>query len=216
MQLNRLYNMDYRIGTKEFPDKFFDLAIVDPPYFEDYGKKIFPGAEISTTGVKRNRWESKYWSVPDQSYFDELKRISKNQIIWGINYYNCAFLGSGRIVWDKKNEKSSFSKCEIAYCSLHNKVEIFRYMWNGMLQENMKNKEIKIHPTQKPIQLYKWILRNYANPDMKIIDTHVGSGSSIIAFEDFGCDWIGFEIDKDYFDATIKRIDQHKLQYKLF
>lgn len=215
MRLNQLYNLDCMIGMKKFPNKFFDLAIVDPPYFEDYGKEIYPGAEISTTGIKRNRFKSKNWDLPNEKYFKELYRISKHQIIWGINYFRIIPNGSGRIIWNKKNAESSFSKAEIAYCSFYKSVQMFEYTWNGMLQGDMKNKEKRIHPTQKPIRLYKWLLRNHATPDMKIIDTHVGSGSSIIAFEDFGCKWIGFEIDRDYYEAATKRIKQHLSQFKL-
>ena len=130
----KLYNMDCMLAMKEMPDKAFDLAIVDPPYFEDYGKEIYPGAAVSTTGIARHRWESKHWDVPGDEYFKELFRVSKNQIIWGYNYYFIKNEFSGRIIWDKRNDDSSFSKCEIAFCSLHKRVEIFRHRWNGMLQ----------------------------------------------------------------------------------
>ena len=216
MELNNIYLMDCREGMKQFPDKYFDLAITDPPYFTEYGKEIFPGSAISTTGIKRNRFESKHWDVPDQTYFDELMRVSKNQIIWGFNYYNVNFMGSGRIIWDKKNDESNFSKCEIAYCSLHKSVQVFRYMWNGMLQGDMKNKEVRIHPTQKPVALYKWLLNNYAKKGDRIIDTHVGSASSLIACYDMGFEYMGFEIDKDYYNAATKRINQHKAQVTIF
>ena len=203
-------------AMRSMPDGAFDLAIVDPPYFADYGKEIYPGAEISTTGVKRHRWESKHWDVPNQEYFDQVCRVSKNQIIWGFNYYDCSFMGSGRIIWDKKNDKSSFSKCEIAYCSFHKRTEIFRFMWNGMLQENMKQKEVRIHPTQKPVQLYKWLLQNYAKSGDTILDTHLGSGSIAIACYDMGFDLTGYEIDKDYFDAAKLRLERHQAQGQLF
>lgn len=216
LELNKLYNMDCMEGMKQFPDKYFELAIVDPPYFADYGKEIYPGAAISTTGIKRNRFESKHWDVPIQEYFDELVRISQNQIIWGFNYYNINFMGSGRIIWDKQNNASSFSKCEIAYCSLHKSVQVFRFMWNGMLQGDMKHKEIRIHPTQKPVVLYKWLLKNYAKQGDKILDTHAGSASSLIACYDMGFDYVGFEIDKDYFDKAQERIEAVKAQVKMF
>jgi len=216
LELNTFYNMDCMEGMSQFPDKYFDLAIVDPPYFADYGKENYPGSEISTIGVKRNRFESKFWDVPDRKYFTELIRVSKNQIIWGVNYFpDMPYLGSGRIVWDKKNDASSFSKCEIAYCSLHNRTEIFRYLWNGMLQENMRYKEKRIHPTQKPIALYLWILNKYAKQGDKILDTHVGSASSLIACHHLGFDYIGFEIDSGYYEAAIKRINDEKQQMYL-
>ena len=205
--------LDY---MKDVPDKHYSLALVDPPYFKECEKEIFPGAAISTTRIKRNRFKSNHWELPTDDYFKELFRVSQNQIIWGINYFNVNGIGSGRIIWDKKNDKSSFSKAEIAYCSIHKSVQIFRYMWNGMLQENMKDKEMRIHPTQKPIALYKWLLRNYATPDMKIIDTHGGSMSSMIACHAFGCEAVCCEIDEDYFDAGVKRFDNETRQLTIF
>lgn len=210
-QIN-IFNRDCMEAMKEMPDKAFDLAITDPPYFQDYAKETFPGAKISTTGISRHRWESKNWEVPTEEYFTELRRVSKEQIIWGFNYYFIKNDFSGRIIWDKVNDDSSFSKCEIAFCSLHKRVEIYRFMWNGMLQGNMKNKEIRIHPTQKPCELYRWLLKNYASPQAKILDTHLGSASIAIACYDMGFDLTAYEIDKDYYDAAIKRLDNHKKQ----
>jgi site-specific DNA-methyltransferase (adenine-specific) len=206
---SKFYLGDCMEGMKEYPDKYFDLAITDPPYFEDYGKKIYPGNAISTTGVKRNRYKSEYWKVPGEEYFCELNRISRNQIIWGFNYFKTNILQkSGRIIWDKRNDSSTFSKAEIAYCSLHNSVQLFRYLWNGMLQENMQNKEIRIHPTQKPIALYKWLLSNYAKPGDKILDTHVGSASSLIACLDMDFEFVGYELDEYYYNEANKRIER--------
>lgn len=213
LELNHIYNMDCMEGMKQIPDKYFELAIVDPPYFKACEKEIWPGAEISTTGVKRNRFRSNHWKVPDSNYFEQLKRISKHQVIWGINYYD-AYQGSGRIVWDKQNDKSSFSKCEIAYCSVWDSVQIFRYLWNGMLQKNMKNKEVRIHPTQKPVDLYRWTLRECAKKGDKILDTHMGSGSSVIACHDMGFDYMAFEIDKEYYNAAMERIRNHTAQLR--
>ena len=209
------FNEDCMTGMARYPDKYFNLAIVDPPYFEDYGKEVYPGAKISTTGVVRHRFNSKHWGIPTQEYFNELLRVSVNQIIWGFNYYDTSFIGSGRIIWDKQNDASSFSKCEIAYCSAHKSVQIFRYMWNGMLQGDMKNKEIRIHPTQKPVALYKWLLKNYAKQGDKIIDTHVGSASSLIACHDMGFDAVGFELDADYYKASKQRLEDFMRQPKL-
>ncbi len=216
LELNKIYNMDCMEGMKEFPDKYFDLAIVDPPYGigEDGLKNHSRGKLTAPIKYISKNWDRK---IPERNYFIQLKRISKHQIIWGGNYFidylnntNCV------IVWDKDNGESDFADCELAWTSFKSAVRKFRYKWQGMLQENMKNKEIRIHPTQKPIALYKWILRNYAKPGDKIIDTHVGSGSSIIAFEDAGFEYIGFEIDKDYFDAANHRISEFKKQGKLF
>lgn len=211
-----LLNIDCMEYMSTVSDKYFDLAIVDPPYFKECEKEIFLGAAISTTGIKRNRFRSNHWNIPDQDYANKLVRISKNQIIWGWNYFDFKFMGSGRIIWDKNNDESSFSNCEIAFCSLHKSVKIYRFTWNGMLQGNMKDKEKRIHPTQKPIQLYKWLLKNYAKPEFKIIDTHGGSMSSVIAAYDFGiAEMVCCEIDKDYYDAAVKRFETYKLQTKL-
>ena len=212
----RLFNMDCMEAMKYMPDKAYDLAIVDPPYFPEYGKEIYPGPEISTTGIKRHRFESKHWDVPTNEYFSELIRVSVNQIIWGYNYYDIHNIGSGRIVWDKVNDDSLFSKAEIAYCSFHKSVQMFRFMWNGMLQGNMRNKEHRIHPTQKPVQLYKWLLKNYAKPGDRILDTHGGSMSIAIACHDMGFDLDLYEIDKDYFEAGKKRLENHQKQEQLF
>ena len=212
----QLLNMDCMEYMATLPDKAFDLAITDPPYFEDYGKKIYPGATISTTGIARNRYHSKHWTVPGKEYFDELKRISHHQIVWGYNYYKIQNLGSGRIIWDKVNDDSSFSKCEIAYCSFHDSVQIFRFMWNGMLQGDMKNKEQRIHPTQKPVKLYEWLLTNYAKPGQRILDTHLGSGSHAIAAHNLKFEFVGCEIDKDYYDAAVNRFNNHIKQQRFF
>ena len=196
-------------------DNAFDLAIVDPPYFEKAKYAIFPGSELSTTGVLRNRFESKNWEIPRQNWLDEVLRISKHQIIWGCNYFKF-FHASGRIIWDKQNDSSTFSKAEIASTDLHYGVHMFRYLWNGMLQADMKNKEIRIHPTQKPVKLYEWLLGNYAKPGQRILDTHLGSGSSAIAAHYSGCDFVGCEIDKEYFDAAKARVDQETRQIAMF
>jgi len=201
------------------PDNYFELAIVDPPYFSGPEKRGYYGRKVSPIGVKRVYHKSDNWEIPNERYFKELFRVSKNQIIWGCNYFNYKFLTSGRIIWDKCNGKSSFSDCEIAYCSLHNSVRMVRYMWNGMMQGksieeghiaqgNKKLNEKRIHPTQKPILLYKWLLERYANPGDKILDTHVGSASSLIACKELGFDFMGCEIDTYYYDAACERMKQ--------
>jgi len=212
LELNQLYCMDCNVGMKDFPDNYFDLAIVDPPYgIGDFTK-------VGDANFYKKRSEKKYgkahWNnqIPPPEYFNELIRISKDRIIWGANYYWEWIPEKNFIVWYKKNDSSRWSKCEIASTSkgVNNFIEL---EWNGFMR---CEKTIRIHPTQKPVALYKWLLKNYAKPDFKIIDTHVGSGSSIIAFIDFGCDWIGFEIDKDYHKAATERIERHKQQLKLF
>lgn len=215
--------MDY---LSKFPDKYFELAIVDPPYFSGPEKRKYYGRKISPIGVKKIYRPSSDWKIPNKEYFDELKRVSKNQIIWGCNYFDYQF-GPGRIIWDKCNAGSDFSDCEIAYCSLHDSVRLFRYMWSGMFQGksicegwiqqgNKKLNEKRIHPTQKPIALYEWLLTKYAKPGDKILDTHVGSASSLIACHDLGFDYIGFEKDKYYYEAAVKRLNEHKAQVNIF
>lgn len=206
-------------GMKQYPDNHFDLAIADPMY-DLPTNYLVPGSEKTKDGVKRkHRNAAKKLSkqqIVGIEWFKELKRVSVNQIIWGINYFPFAGEICGRLIWDKKNDSSSFSNAEIAACSVIKGVRIFRYTWNGFMQEDMKNKEQRIHPFQKPIQLYKWILNKYANSTDRILSTHVGSGSDLIAFEDFGCEYVGYEIDSEYFYAAQKRLEQHKAQLKLF
>lgn len=166
--------------------------------------------------------QSEVWQVPDERYFDELRRVSKQQIIWGVNYFNYSF-SPGRVVWDKCNGASSFSDCEIAYCSLHDSVRLYRYMWNGMcqgksitegyiMQGDKSKNEKRIHPTQKPVALYAWLYQQYAKPGDKILDTHLGSGSSRIAAWKLGLDFVGFEIDKYYFDLQEQRFAEEQRQ----
>ncbi len=205
-------------ALKEMSDNQFDLAIVDPPYFKGMGRSNFYGASRKNKVGKREYKDIECWDngIPNEEYFEELTRVSKNQIIWGINYFSSHSKTSGRIIWDKKNDSSTFSKAEIASCSLMNSVQVFRYRWNGMIQEDMKNKEVKIHPTQKPVALYKHLLRTYAKPGEKILDTHLGSGSIAIACHDLGFDLVGYELDKHYFDAASSRVIEHQKQARLF
>ena len=211
-----LLNCDCMEYMKSLPDNVFDLAIVDPPYFEQYGKKGYTGSVVSSTGVKRISTDIKHWDVPDERYFNELFRVSKNQIIWGCNYYAKHIPHVGRIVWDKQNESSTFSKCELASHSFGVIVEKFTFMWNGMLQGDMKNKEARIHPTQKPTALYKWLLNKYAKQGDRILDTHLGSGSSAIAAHYGGFDFVGCELDGDYYNAAVKRFENETAQASMF
>ena len=211
---------------RQYPDKYFDLAIVDPPYFSGPEKRKYYGRKVSPIGVNRLYGETSEWQIPNRDYFDELFRVSKNQIIWGVNYFDYPF-GPGRIVWDKVNGQSSFSDCEIAYRSLHDSTRLFRYMWNGMMQGksiseghlqqgNKALNEIRIHPTQKPVNLYIWLLQNYASDGDKILDTHVGSASSLIACEEMGFNYVGCELDEDIFNSAKQRLENYKSQIKLF
>lgn len=226
MVSSNVFLEDCKMGMKRYPDKFFDLAIVDPPYYSGPEKRQFYGRKVSSNGVKRVDYPiTEIWELPDEEYFAELFRVSKHQIIWGCNYFKWPF-GSGRIIWDKVNGESSFSDCEIAFCSLHDSVRLFRYMWNGMLQGksiseghimqgNKKLNEKRIHPTQKPVKLYKWILKEYAKPGWNILDTHVGSGSSRIASFDFDLPFYGFEINPIHYLRQEKRFKNHTSQIKI-
>lgn len=219
-----IYNRDCMEAMRKMPDKCYDLAIVDPPYFSGPEIRAFYGSKISKIGVNRLYKKSYAWTVPDSEYFHELVRVSKKYIVWGCNYYDFKF-HSGRIVWDKCNDTSDYSDCEIAATNVFDHVRIFRFMWNGMLQGSPEDgrkmqgnktlNEKRIHPTQKPVQLYKWTLQKYAKPGDNIIDTHLGSGSSAIACHELGFDLDGFEIDEDYFNAASKRLKDHQSQLKL-
>lgn len=188
--------MDY---MKDIPDKFFDLAIVDPPYG-------LPKDSSNGRGKLKNRifnGNIEHWDVaPDKSYFDELFRVSKNQIIWGGNYFDLPPT-RGFVVWDKKQPFPNFSRCEYAWMSFQVPSKIFEF-------DNRTSD--KIHPTQKPIKLYEWLLINYAKQGDKILDTHGGSFSHAIACHDLGFDLTIIEKDEDYFNAAIKRLKWHQRQ----
>lgn len=210
----KLFNMDCMSAMREIPDKAFDLAIVDPPY--GIGENAHRSASRSKA-AKTTDWGAfdKEWdkSCPNEEYFEHLFRVSNNQIIWGANHmmHRIKRGSSCWLVWDKDNS-GCFADCELAYASFKSAVRMFKYRWNGMIQKNMNHKEMRIHPTQKPVDLYAWILRNYAPPQAKILDTHLGSGSIAIACYDMGFDLTGYEIDKEYFDAAVKRLGNHKKQ----
>ena len=218
------FNMDCMEGMKEFPDNYFDLAIVDPVYGgvtqggymkEQGGKKV--GHELA----ERRIYHQSIWAQEKtpKEYFDELFRVSKNQVIWGGNYFieSIAKDSQGWIVWDKKrNEGIGFADGELAWTSFNKALRIFRYKWDGMLQENMKDKEHRIHPTQKPVALYEWILRNYAKPGDIILDTHTGSGSSIIACKRLNFNFVAFEIAAEYYSISKERFENETAQMTLF
>ena len=213
------YNMDCMIGMKEFSDNYFDLAIVDPVY-GGVTKGGYMQGKGGEHAAKRRDYHLGLWSreKTGSDYFKELLRVSKNQIVWGGNYF-CSNLpeSQGWIVWDKKHpEGITFADCELAWTSFDVATRIFRYMWNGMLQEDMKNKEYKIHPTQKPVRLYEWILQNYAKDGDIILDTHVGSGSSLIACRNTNHKYVGFEIDSEYYRLAKKRLDNETAQMNIF
>ena len=217
---NSFINADCMDYLKEFPDNYFSLAIVDPPY-----GGVTQGGYMSNKmggGVAKNRndYHLGVWQYgrPSDDYFKELLRVSKNQIIWGGNYYASLLPDSqGWIVWDKeKPEGVSFADCELAWTSFDVATRIFKFAWNGMLQGDMKNKEAKIHPTQKPVRLYEWCLSRYAKDGDTILDTHVSSGSSLIACHETDHKYIGFEIDPVYYEKAKQRIDEASSQVNIF
>jgi site-specific DNA-methyltransferase (adenine-specific) len=206
-----VFNEDCIEGMKRYADKYFDLAVVDPPYGNVDAIGLMDNKKKGTQKSKRSNYKLFENIAPEDKYYIELERVSKNQIVWGGNFLG---LCGGVIVWQKNG--TAFGEAEVAICSTHKSVKVFEYTWNGMLQQDMKNKELRIHPTQKPIALYDWIFHNYAKPTDKILDTHLGSGSSRIAAYKNGLDFTGFELDKEYFEASEKRFNNFKSQLTLF
>jgi site-specific DNA-methyltransferase (adenine-specific) len=220
--ISEAHNRDCMAAMAEMEDNAFDLAIVDVPY--GIGEN---GSTNHTRGKLAVAQDYKAFAGADRDpppnyYFRELCRVSRDQIIWGANHF-ISRIDDARdanspcwIVWDKDNGANDFADCELAWSSFPTAVRRFKYTWNGMLQQDMANKERRIHPTQKPVALYKWLLTNYAKEGDKILDTHLGSGSSRIAAYDLGFDFTGYELDKDYFNAQEQRFANHIAQPKLF
>lgn len=202
--MTQAFNRDCLAAMREMPYKAFDLAVVDPPY--GIGDKFKGG---KTGKMNFNEVVNKGWdTAPPPEYFKELFRVSKKAIIWGGNYFD---LPPSRcfIVWDKGiSEDFSLAMCEMAWCSFDGLAKIVRIV--------VPKDGSKIHPTQKPVALYRWIFSRYAKPGDKILDTHLGSGSSRIAAYDAGLDFVGYEIDKTYFDLQEERFAKHTAQQNLF
>jgi len=214
----QLINADCMEAMKQYNDNYFDIAIVDPPYGigEDGKKNHSRGNLAESTKYKPKEWDK---NPENKKYFIELKRISKNQIIFGANHFieNIPESNSSCwIVWNKDNGKTDFADCELAYTNFKTAVRIFTYRWSGMLQQDMKNKEKRIHPTQKPVALYKWILDNYTKENDLILDTHLGSGSIAIACHQMKRRLIGYEIDKEYYDGACKRFEEQTAQQDIW
>ncbi|HUX57109.1 MAG TPA: DNA methyltransferase [Bacteroidales bacterium] len=210
--ISEAYNIDCQEYMKDIPDKFFELAIVDPPYGINGGLDNRNAIETKSGNNLRRlarkggtEWDKE---TPNYYYFSELIRVSKNQIIWGGNYF-IKYLDSTRcmICWDKMTYIPSMSQIELAWTS---------FIEHSKLVKINSNQDDRIHISQKPVQLYKWLLKNYAKPGDKIFDSHMGSQSSRIACWDGGFDYWGCELDKDYYDAGCKRFENHKLQLNLF
>jgi site-specific DNA-methyltransferase (adenine-specific) len=213
---SEVYLEDCVKALKRFNDKHFDLAIVDPPYGIDVAKT---GKVGGNNAGKAKDYGAKEWDKqpPNEEYFRQLFRVSKNQIVWGANHFisKIPHDSSCWLVWDKDNT-GNFADCELAWTSFDTAVRKFQWRWNGMLQQNMKDKEERIHPTQKPVALYEWILQNYAKRGDLILDTHLGSGSSRIAADKGGFNFVGFEIDQEYYEKQEKRFNDFKSQLRLF
>ena len=187
-----------------YEDNYFDLAIVDPPYGI--------GNWVQQTGNVRGKEVTWNDNIPTKEYFNEMKRVSKEQIIWGANYYNCFNNKGGAIVWYKQvPRESNMSCCEIASYSRLKRVDYIHIKW-----QNINREETTIHECQKPVKLYEWLLMNYAKEGDKILDTHLGSGSIEIACHNLGFDLTACELDRDYYHAAMKRLEQHKRQLTLF
>ena len=202
LPMNIAYNMDCMEYMRTLADKAFDLAVVDPPY----GISITDSGRLKKYNKNKERWDDK---TPPKEYFQQLFRVSKNQIIWGANYFGLPPC-RGFLIWDKQQpEDVSFASCEYAWTSFDVSAKTFYF---SALRDNVA----RIHPTQKPVALYAWIYSRYAKQGDKILDTHLGSGSSRIAAWDAGLDFVGCEIDKDYFDAQEKRFQEHTAQENLF
>jgi site-specific DNA-methyltransferase (adenine-specific) len=206
---------------RSVPDKYYDLAVIDPPYgIGEHGGKS--ASRCKATGVRSNNYTKKDWDKepPSEEFFKELFRVSKDQIIFGANHFisRIPFDASCWLVWDKENGDNDFADCELAWTSFKSAVRIIRWKWHGMLQKNMKNKEKRIHPTQKPVGLYVWIFQKFAKKGFKILDTHLGSGSSRIATEELPeleLEFDGIEIDLEYYENHVKRYNDYKIIQKI-
>ena len=215
-----LFNEDCMTAMSKMPNLAFDLAIVDPPYgIGENGKRLYSYQKKPSVRWKKRRpkeYKEKKWDSqrPTKKYFDELRRVSKYQIIWGGNYFADLLPATGCwIVWDKKVSMPTFSDGELAWCNIKNSVKIFRFLWAGYQKAEPIN---RIHPTEKPEKLYTWCLSQYAEKGWRILDTHLGSGSSAIASYNAGFDFTGYEIDVDYFNSAKERFTQHKKQLRMF
>jgi len=212
----RLINGDCVSFMRGLPDKCYELAVVDVPYgIGAYKSGTMGGGVLARQSTyKPTNWDN---DAPAQDYWDQLFRVSINQIVWGANHFISLipFDSSCWIVWDKENGENNFADCELAWSSFDTAVRLFRYKWQGMLQGDMKNKEQRIHPTQKPCALYRWLLHNYANEGDRILDTHGGSMSSVCACHEKGFAITCLELDPDYYDAGLARVQAAMRQQTL-
>jgi len=208
MEVDRIIEGDCLIEMKQFPDKYFDLVLTDPPYGIGITDRSTVGGTNSKTKLaKMHEYGKGSWdnAVPSPEVFTEIFRVSKNQIIFGGNYFD---LGPTPcyIIWDKDNEASPFADCELAWTSFKSAVRKFKYRWNGMLQEDMKHKEKRYHPTQKPVKLFMQIIEKYSQPGDKILDPFLGSGTTMIAAQKTGRSCTGIEREAAYCEIARKRL----------
>ena len=212
----QLFNEDCLDVMRRLADKSVDLILTDPPYGigEAAGKNKSRGNMAVAKDYGDLDWDN---SIPGAEYFSEIMRVSRHQVIFGGNYFIEHLRNSPCwIVWDKDNGENDFADCELAWCSFSSAVRRLKLRWNGMLQHNMKEKEYRIHPTQKPVRLFEWILEKYAQPGWVIMDPFLGSGSSAIAAKRLGYEFIGVEREQSYFEAALERIPREVAQGRLF
>ena len=212
IKINTIYNEDCLETMKRMPDKSIDLILTDPPYGIGISKTgLVGGSDSKSKLAKLKQYTASDWDakIPSREVFEEMFRVSKNQVIFGGNYF-VEYLQNSPcwIVWDKDNGNTSFADCELAWTSFDTSVRLKRYRWNGMLQENMKHKEERYHPTQKPVPLMRWILAKYAKEGDVIYDPFMGSGTTARACADLGFAYIGSEISKEYCDIAEERLRQ--------
>lgn len=210
MPISEVTNEDCMLMMQRYPDKYFDLAYPDVNYgIKQDGRSNHSRGKMAKSKDYRNnaRYDD---NSPEREYFNELFRVSKNQIIWGCNHFisKMPLDSPCWIVWDKDNGETDFADCELAWTSFNTAVRKFKFKWQGMLQGNMKNKQERIHPNEKPYQLYQWLLKNYAKPGNRILDTHLGSQSSRIAAYKLGFDFYGTELDPQYFKDGCERFEK--------
>ncbi len=219
----QLHHGDCMEAMRGMPDNYYQLSLVDPPYGlgidKDFGKSAgqVKGGKTGFCKAKRTKFHYSDWDkcAPTAEYFSEVMRVSKNQVVWGANHFGNMPPSPCWIVWDKKTN-GYFADCELAWASFKTVVRKFEFTWNGLLQGDMKNKETRIHPTQKPVALYKWLLKNYAKEGDRILDTHGGSMSIAIACWDLKFDLDLWELDEDYYKAGVERLKNHQSQGQLF